>query len=401
MPPISPAPRFILYGLIAMAFYSSYRYYYSTSPIPNLALSPVEKGHTYGSSGPTSPLADGRMRISRRTIAVADLHGDLQHALNVLSMAGVVSTTPMSGASDSFSSSASGFSVAWTGGHDVLLSTGDIVDRGDDTIPLYQLFISLRTQASLAGGEVVNLLGNHEVMNGIGDWRYVTKGDIESFGGLMERRHAISDQGWIGRDWLENYNVTASVSLLPVSHPGLPKGYEPPKVSFVHGGITPEYASKGVDYINKVGTRFLLNGLSEQNPSSSLPGNTTEEEQHLWSEHGPLWYRGYATDAEPFACTTSQQARERLGVRHLVMGHTPHFDGFVTRCDTGILLIDTGISRAYGGEQSALLIDLDMEPVEGEEKDGKKLWRETETLTALYKARLPKVLARVEKELWL
>ncbi len=38
-------------------------------------------------------------------------------------------------------------------------------------------------------------------------------------------------------------------------------------------------------------------------------------------------------------------------------GHTPHLDGFVTRCDNKILLIDTGISRAYGGEQSALVID--------------------------------------------
>lgn len=389
MPPNTPASRFILYGLLAMALYSSYRYFHSTPTLsPSIAL---EKGNTLGSLGQTPTLPDGRSSISRRTIAVADLHGDLQHALNVLSMAGVVSPSP----------SPSTAEHQWIGGHDILLSTGDIVDRGDDTIALYQLFISLRSQAASAGGAVVNLLGNHEIMNGIGDWRYVTKGDVQSFGGVQERRAAISDKGWIGQDWLRNYNVTASISLLPCSHPGLPSGYVPPKVSFVHGGITPDYATRGVDYINTIGKSLLLKGLSEQNPSW-LPSNTTEEEeQHLWSESGPLWYRGYATDPEPQACVNSNAARERLGVRHLVMGHTPHFDGFVTRCNNEILLIDTGISRAYGGEQSALVIDFDLTPIQGKGKEGKKLWKEKETLTALYKGRLPKVLAVIEQELWL
>ncbi len=72
------------------------------------------------------------------------------------------------------------------------------------------------------------------------------------------------------------------------------------------------------------------------------------------------------------------------------MGHTPHFDGFVIRCrEAGILLIDTGISKAYGGEQSALVIDFELLPLEtkGEkgEKGGRKKWKETETLTALYR----------------
>lgn len=38
---------------------------------------------------------------------------------------------------------------------------------------------------------------------------------------------------------------------------------------------------------------------------------------------------------------------DRLGVRRLVMGHTPNFEGMVSRCNGTILLIDTGISPAY------------------------------------------------------
>ncbi|SNX84911.1 uncharacterized protein MEPE_03620 [Melanopsichium pennsylvanicum] len=393
------AMRFILYGLTGMGLYTGYSFYASTSSpslssifTSNASSSSIDV-HTSGSLGGGTQLADGRVSISRRTVAVADLHGDLQHALNVLSMAGVLISNPPSPNSP--------HNYTWTAGHDVLISTGDIVDRGDDTIALYRLFMSLRQQAREAGGEVKNCLGNHEIMNALGDWRYVTKGDVESFSDVQERRHAMSSKGWIGRDWLEQYNVTHTVSLLPLNHTGLPSEYVPPKMSFVHGGITPQYASLGIDHINTLGQSFLHKALSQGHPSW-LPTNTTEAEKQLWSESGPLWYRGYASDPENTACVNADKARQALGVRHLVMGHTPHFDGFVTRCDNAIMLIDTGISRAYGGEQSALVVDFELMPVEGRvTAEGQKLWRETEVLTALYRGRRPKILSSVEKDLWL
>lgn len=51
----------------------------------------------------------------------------------------------------------------WIGKTATLVQTGDIVDRGRDTIALYKLFDTLRGQAAAAGGEVISLLGNHEV----------------------------------------------------------------------------------------------------------------------------------------------------------------------------------------------------------------------------------------------
>ncbi|TKY85404.1 hypothetical protein EX895_005566 [Sporisorium graminicola] len=381
------AMRFVIYGLVAMSLYSGYRYYAAPT------LRSADPSHTYGSLSTGAPLPDGRTPLSRRTVAVADLHGDLQHAINVLSMASVVSPTP----------DASGDTYTWVGGHDVLVSTGDIVDRGDDTIALYRLFISLREQAARAGGEVKNCLGNHEVMNALGDWRYVTPGDVESFGGVEARRHAMSDQGWIGRDWMEHYNVTHTIALLPPTHPALPANYSPPRMSFVHGGITPHYASLGTDHINTLGQSFLRKALSQPQPAW-LPPNTTHDEQELWSEHGPLWYRGYASDPPALACPNAAAATSALRVNHLVMGHTPHFDGFVTRCNNSILLIDTGISKAYGGEQSALIIDLDLLPLPlpaNSNPQAQKPWIEKRTLTALYRGRKPKILSATETKLWL
>lgn len=76
----------------------------------------------------------------------ADLHGDLAHASRVLRAASLIDHRGM-----------------WIGKDATLVQTGDIVDRGKDTIVLYRLMDSLRTQARLAGGEVISLLGNHEV----------------------------------------------------------------------------------------------------------------------------------------------------------------------------------------------------------------------------------------------
>jgi 3',5'-cyclic AMP phosphodiesterase CpdA len=59
----------------------------------------------------------------------------------------------------------------WVGGTDILVQTGDIVDRGTYALDIYRLMRKLRSQAEGLGGRVVSILGNHEVMNAIGDWR--------------------------------------------------------------------------------------------------------------------------------------------------------------------------------------------------------------------------------------
>lgn len=39
-------------------------------------------------------------------------------------------------------------------------------------------------------------------MNALGDWRYVTPEDIATFGGLDQRREALTPEGSIGANWL-------------------------------------------------------------------------------------------------------------------------------------------------------------------------------------------------------
>lgn len=244
--------------------------------------------------------------ISRRVVAVADLHGDLEHAHNVLRMAKLIDGADPPN---------------WIAGHDILVSTGDIVDRGDDTIALYHMFMRLRRQAQAAGGEVRNCLGNHEMMNALMDWRYVTPGDIDSFGGRVERRQAMSASGWVGKEWMSHYNISHTVELLPQAlvPSALQTVYSVPQANFVHGGIHPMWAQRGLDEINDVGHSLLRKALSAKR-IDYLPDDATPEERNLYAEKGPLWYRGFALDEEAEVCDEAHDSRQLLGVRHLIMG---------------------------------------------------------------------------------
>lgn len=96
------------------------------------------------SSSPKSPTTNPSSPT--KIIAIGDLHGDYQNALRTLKMAGLVDGE-----------------ANWIAGQTTFVQTGDIVDRGDDTIILYEMMIRLKSQAKEAGGLVVPLLGNHEV----------------------------------------------------------------------------------------------------------------------------------------------------------------------------------------------------------------------------------------------
>ncbi|UZJ51446.1 hypothetical protein CBS101457_000766 [Exobasidium rhododendri] len=355
---------------LALAFWDQYRLQTLFS-VERLLPDSFLKSTLQGNGGVSS----GHATVSRRVVAVADLHGDLAHTHNVFRMAGLIDNQVVPN---------------WIGGHDVLVSTGDIVDRGDDTIALYELFIRLREQAALAGGAVYNCLGNHEMMNALGDLRYVLPGDTLSFGGEEARRKAISSAGWIGQDWLANYSVTHTIPLLVQSHlpEALAKTYQIVRASFVHGGIHPSWAALGVDHINRVGGSLLLKALDNDRPNGWLPPDVTDEEMQFYGENGPLWNRHYALADEVSVCKQADIARQHLSVDYMVMGHTPHLSGFVVRCSSTVLAIDTGLSRAYSGLQSALVFDTELS------SKGGTIWQEEITISALYKGRKPQVIER-------
>src|SRR5271167_725538 len=95
-------------------------------------------------------------RMPDRLIAVGDVHGDFDDFCVILKRAGLVNDQNH-----------------WTGGNATLVQTGDLIDRGPKGREVMDLVMGLENEAAKAGGQVVPLLGNHEVMNILGDLRYV------------------------------------------------------------------------------------------------------------------------------------------------------------------------------------------------------------------------------------
>jgi Calcineurin-like phosphoesterase len=250
-------------------------------------------------SSATSPEVTTEETPAPSVYAVGDLHGDLDNAIRTLQLAGLVDAEGR-----------------WTGGAATLVQTGDVVDRGPDGRALYGWLRRLTAEASAVGGRVVPLLGNHEVMNLRGDWRYVAPGDVAAYGGIEARKAAFAPAGEDGR-WLRSLGAAAAVG----------------ETVFVHGGIRAAEAARGVAAIN---TRVRA-ALDVAGESAAI------------GVDGPLWYRGYADGPEDVACPELNRALAALGARRMVVGHTTRRDGKIqARCGGALLVIDIGIADDYG-----------------------------------------------------
>lgn len=104
-------------------------------------------------------------------------------------------------------------------------------------------------------------------------------------------------------------------------------------------------------------------------PYPGLPPSATPDERELYGSEGVVWWRGLATEPdERKACEWVRTLQRRLGVRRVIGGHTPDFEKIVSRCDGGAIIIDTGISKAYGGVLSALEIEYTLHELLGDDE---------------------------------
>jgi hypothetical protein len=99
-----------------------------------------------------------------RIVAIGDIHGSIDGFKSILKATGLADATGK-----------------WTGGRAQLIQTGDYVDRGEGTRAVLDLLMALEPQARDAGGRAFALLGNHEVMNLIGETRDVTPAIFATF----------------------------------------------------------------------------------------------------------------------------------------------------------------------------------------------------------------------------
>lgn len=112
-----------------------------------------------------------------RLLAIGDIHGSYDGLTAILRKTGLVDEQ-----------------LRWTGGRTMVVQTGDYTDRGADVKKVMDLLMRLERDARSAGGQFIVLMGNHEVMNLIGDLRDVTPEICAAF--VTPDSEKRRDEGW-------------------------------------------------------------------------------------------------------------------------------------------------------------------------------------------------------------
>ena len=87
-----------------------------------------------------------KQKQGKRLVVVGDVHGQFEPFVKILHHAGLIDEENN-----------------WLGTHDRLLQMGDIFDRGPFSRKVDDLLDNLQKQASMTDGEVIRLVGNHEL----------------------------------------------------------------------------------------------------------------------------------------------------------------------------------------------------------------------------------------------
>lgn len=303
-------------------------------------------------SGAPRELADQHWVGVDRVVAIGDLHGDYEHYLQVLRDAGLINGRNK-----------------WSGGETHLVQTGDITDRGPDSIAIIDHLEGLKKQARRKGGRVHTLIGNHEAMNSYGDLRYVDPGEFTHFMGrnsklLRQRQWEFTLQQLEVRDpeafaamdleayriqWEENYPlgwVEHRSAWMPNGEYGQwmlgnPVLLQINDTLFLHAGISSKYCHLSVQEMNSRAHSELEN----YNPAE--PGMIEDE-------LGPLWYRGLVYGDPETMNPVVNAILARYQAERIVVGHTPTGGVIWPLHDGRVVAIDTGIAAYYGGHEAFL-----------------------------------------------
>ena len=298
----------------------------------------------------------------QRIVAVGDLHGDYAAWLDIARAAGLID-----GAGH------------WAGGKTTLVQLGDILDREPDSLKIVRSLQQLQKEAPRRGGRVVVVLGNHEAMNLLGDFRYTTPGELAAFATpdsaavrdrvYEQNRSAIEAaahasnaaltpqqirEAWMAEHplgWVEHklaWSPTGELGRWATRNPAVVKI---DGTLVVHGGLSAEFSKLAIDEINRRVSAAMAAG--DDGPTTIL-----------YDPLGPLWYRGLVMrdgDAEEVrakevpphpAMTVDQEVDAVLaayGAQRMVIGHTPDLKGIEFLVGGRLARIDSGNSRAYGG----------------------------------------------------
>ncbi|MGH8495397.1 MAG: metallophosphoesterase [Gammaproteobacteria bacterium] len=332
-----------------------------------------------------------------RVVAFGDVHGAYDELVRLLQATEVVDGQ-----------------LHWAGGKTHVVSVGDLIDRGPESRAVLDLLMRLQDEASTAGGRLHVVLGNHELMNMMADFRYVADGGFAAFAdeeppGTQDRAlqafsadHAELSGPEAEKEFLERYPPGYFGRLEAFSPTGrygkwllgLPILIVIDDTAFVHGGLSPVVSELGGAALNRelrsdirdflgLWRELIEAGVvawhtdaltaadelaaSVEDGSASLDGDVMAKAKEFvalsrspaLSDNGPLWYRGTAWCHPLLESAVLDESLARLGVERVAVGHsTTSSRRIVSRMNDRAILLDTGmLASHYHGRPAALVIE--------------------------------------------
>lgn len=364
---------------------------------------------------------------ARRIIAIGDIHGDFEIAVRCLTAAKCINYIEPPVHKTVSSMDAFFKSLEWIGGDTYIVQLGDQIDRirpqswndnnitnetafedEGSTLEIFYLFHYLDQLARKHNGRVFSIIGNHEIMNIDGDFRYVSNAEFRCFKEHIGHvYHRNSKYPYNSRSLKNNqsrlYPINKTIKRLQLTPIGFRErlyAFSPTGLCanfigdnyytmlhigqwlFCHGGPTMSSCGKyPIDLLNNVVSMYLL-GIDSQDEKIEAHFNRLMHEQPNIADSGAakssddvidnecneclIWNREFGEagndklpekQAELEAKLDSILAKyntlntikdNNLMARYIAIGHTPQFrSGINSICNNRIWRCDVAMSRAF------------------------------------------------------
>ena len=251
-----------------------------------------------------------------RLVIIGDIHGDIKRFKNILIDAKIINNN-----------------IEWIAEpkNTIVIQMGDQIDSLNRTtdndweviedIEMINFTNILDKLATEKGGRLISLIGNHEFMNILGNYSYVSS---KSIANNEKRRLELFKPGGQISKILSNRPVIVKIGGLLFCHAGL-------KISHL---MVLNIYKKDVSYINKIWKIFAT--------TNNMKG---EEETDIFSriilsDDGILWTRALDNPEE------MELMLKNLNCSYMFVGHNV-VDG-IKFINNMLWYTDTGISRAFG-----------------------------------------------------
>lgn len=282
----------------------------------------------------------------------------------------------------------------WSGGDAVLVQLGDLINRGSSSRATMDRILRLRVEARAQGGDVIWLLGNHEVMTALGHEAYVTADEYLEFAEVAEidayleqrsRRvqtvlappktpRRVAPIGGLMKAWEEEHapgqerfrDAMSSSGIYGRHLRALPAAIRVGSVLCVHGGLSPRWAAEGLE-----GVAARVASVWADDPPAY---HSLEPGAPLRDPDGPIWHRAYCLSDAAEVGSELKEVLAATGTEVMVVGHTRTESAGgssghpLTRWQDRLVMADVGMGEP--GEPGCVLIvedgTLDMwSPIDG------------------------------------